>query len=70
MPDTVSNCVRCHGEVHPHRAALGFNTCTICGEVIARERKDCVVPLHKSNYIVVTDRKDLVGINSKGGLVK
>ena len=30
----------------------------------------CVVPMHKSNYMVVTNRADLVGINSKGGLVK
>jgi hypothetical protein len=41
-----------------------------CGEVEARKVKHCVVPLHKSNYIVVRDRDLLTGVNQKGGIVK
>jgi len=29
-----------------------------------------VAPLHKSNYIVVTNRADLRGLNNKGGLYR
>jgi hypothetical protein len=29
-----------------------------------------VANLHKSNSILITDRRDLIGINQKGGLVK
>jgi hypothetical protein len=28
------------------------------------------VPMHKSNYVVVTDKNLLTGVNQKGGLVK
>jgi len=38
-----------------------------CGEQEARGVKHTVVPMHKSNYTVITDRRDLMGINNKGG---
>jgi hypothetical protein len=41
-----------------------------CGEQQARKVKHCIVPMHKSNYIVVTDREDLKGINNKGGFYR
>jgi hypothetical protein len=52
------------------RWKLGFYTCLSCGEEQAREVKHCVVPMHKSNYVVVSDRNLLTGVNQKGGLVK
>ncbi len=30
----------------------------------------CIAPLHKSSYMLITNRQDLVGLNNKGGLVK
>lgn len=39
-------------------------------EAKARERRFCVVPMHKSNYIPVTNREDLKGINNKGGFYR
>jgi len=63
-------CVRCSGEVHPRRFNAGYNTCLTCGEVIARKRVFTVAPMHKSNYMLITNRDDLVGLNNKGGLVK
>jgi len=40
-----------------------------CGEAQAKARKHTIVPMPKSNYIVVTDRSLLLNLNSshKGG---
>ena len=62
----------CENVVSAARRAIGRYTCTQCGERSAvRERASwCVAPMHKSNYMLVTQREDLVGLNNKGGLVK
>jgi len=59
----------CGEEIVPQRSALGYRTCLPCGEVAAKEVKHCIVPMPKSNYIVVTDYTLLRGLNSshKGG---
>ena len=46
--------------------------CWDCRENAAREvRKGwCIAPLHKSNYVLITSKPDLQGLNNKGGLVK
>lgn len=63
-------CMQC-GEQYPlARLHLGYSFCLPCGDEIAKERKFTVVPMHKSNYVCITDRTDLLGINNKGGLVK
>ena len=59
------------GEIIPlGRLSLGYKTCLKCGEKQASKVKHCVVPLPKSNYILVTDFSLLVGLNSshKGGV--
>jgi len=38
-----------------------------CGEIEAQKVKHTIVPMHKSNYVVVSDKADLKGINNKGG---
>lgn len=63
-------CLKCGEEVADARASLGYDTCLPCGEVYARKRRHCIVPMHKSNYVVITNRDDLLGINNKGGLIK
>jgi len=51
-------CVTCQIEaVDPRRVEAGFITCLRCGEVDARRVKHTVVPMHKSNYVVVRDRE-------------
>lgn len=60
----------CGEEVDARRIALGYQCCLSCGDKLARERKFTIVPMHKSNYVAVFDRADLLGINNKGGLVK
>lgn len=59
----------CGDDIHPARASLGFRTCLSCGEKAARKQTHCIVPMPKSNYIVVTDMALLRGLNSshKGG---
>ena len=62
-------CVNCSEDVNHNRWALGFKTCLKCGEALARSIKHTIVPMHKSNYVPIFNHQDLVGINSKGGIV-
>ncbi len=64
------DCRRCGLPIHEGRAALGYVQCRICSEVAGPKPVRTVVPLHKSNYILVTSREDLAGINNKGGMVR
>lgn len=62
-------CFVCQDDIDPRRSALGYRTCLFCGEEAARRETHCIVPMPKSNYIVVTDRSLLRGLNTshKGG---
>ena len=66
----MTHCVRCGDDINPKRVALGYRVCILCGEEAAREERTAwtVVPMHKSNYVLLTSREDLKGINNKGGL--
>lgn len=68
----MRTCPHCGEPVNPKRAALGYRTCLPCGEQDARAERAgwCIAPLHKSNYMLITNRQDLAGLNNKGGLVK
>jgi len=74
--DTHANaaplCNTCGDEVGTARYALGYRVCLFCGEEAAQTARAawCVAPMHKSNYMLITDRRDLAGLNNKGGLVK
>lgn len=63
-------CVKCGDHVLQARWKLGYNTCLACGDKQARQVKHTIVPMPKSNYIVVTNMELLVGLNSshKGGI--
>lgn len=64
------NCIHCDDDIDPRRAALGYRLCLFCGEEAAREERKgwTIAPLHKSNYMLLTSKEDLKGINNKGGL--
>ena len=55
-------CIKCGKPVNPARWELGYNICM---------RKECaypaptrtIVPMHKSNYVVVSDRALLKCLN-------
>lgn len=62
-------CTRCYAvRVEPQRARALRPTCAACGEKLASKVKHTIVPIHKSNYTLITDASDLKGINNKGGL--
>lgn len=68
--DRVHLCNHCHFNKVPfQRWKAGYFTCMPCGEELAQEVKHTIVPMPKSNYIVVTDRSLLINLNSshKGG---
>ena len=72
-PDTYEcandNCLEL---IHPARYALGYKFCLACGdrEAVRQRKLWCVAPMHKSNYLLITDKQDLTGLNNKGGLVR
>ena len=70
MPEL--NCCWCGDVVASGRWALGIRCCLTCGETQAiKDRASwCVAPMHKSNYMLITNRQDLAGLNNKGGIVK
>lgn len=63
-------CDKCGEDYSPQRLALGYRTCLPCGERQSRRVTRTVAPLHKSNYILITDRAQLAGLNNKGGNVR
>ena len=64
------HCSLCGSEIEPPARGCITSLCVSCGEKHAKEKKHCIVPMHKSNYVVVTDKDVLTGVNQKGGLVK
>lgn len=66
---------KCHecGETYGiKRFKAGYKLCLHCGDKAAvQDRKLwCIAPLHKSNYMLITSKPDLQGLNNKGGLIK
>ena len=72
MPMSTPTCRTCGDEIIPAARAALKATCLACGERSAvQDRKSwCVAPMHKSNYMLLTNRADLLGINNKGGIIK
>jgi ribosomal protein L37AE/L43A len=65
---TTGICLQCGDEFDVARYKLGLRTCMVCGDKLAHKVRRCIVPMHKSNYVMLTDMNDLKGINNKGGL--
>ena len=66
-------CTVCYdGFVILGRWKLGYSTCLPCGDVQAHKKTKqyTIAPMHKSNYMLITNRDDLKGLNNKGGLIK
>ena len=49
-------CMECGSPYQYEREALGYDTCISCGDKKAGLVKHTIVPMHKSNYVVVTDK--------------
>lgn len=61
----MAECITCNAEYSAKRAALGYKTCLPCGEKETKNIKRTVVPMHKSNYVLITNRQELSGVNNK-----
>jgi ribosomal protein L37AE/L43A len=72
MVDETFNpqCKLCGDVYNEERFKLGYAICLSCGDDLANKVVRTVAPMHKSNYVLITNRADLVGLNNKGGLVK
>ena len=60
-------CRSCDEQYSTERWRLGYKHCMPCGEKLSRETIRTVAPMHKSNYMLITNMEDLKGINNKGG---
>jgi len=60
-------CSDCGSPYSKKRLQAGYDICLNCGETQAKRVKHTIAPMHKSNYVVISDLKDLEGINNKGG---
>jgi hypothetical protein len=64
-------CTACYfNHVETARAAMQISkklrlTCMPCGEQLAKEVRHTIVPMHKGNYVKVTDMNDLKDLNPK-----
>ena len=65
-------CKLCGLIYESQRFRLGYAVCLSCGDEIAelKTKRYTVAPMHKSNYVLITNKEDLKGLNNKGGLVK
>lgn len=70
--DNDPECVLCGNQYPPGRLAAGYKICLQCGdlEAVQARSKWCVAPMHKSNYQLITNRAELIGLNNKGGIVR
>lgn len=58
-------CMLCGEKFSLARAEIGYKLCLECGDGVAREVRHTVVPINKSNYMLVTDREILKQLNPK-----
>mgnify|MGYP003113157410 CR=1 FL=1 len=58
-------CQECGVDYSYARYQIGYNTCLECGETQARKVIHCTVPMHKSSYVVITSKADLLHLNQK-----
>ena len=63
-------CVRCGDTYSAKRANAGYQLCLSCGEADAQKRRHTIAPMHKSNYMLITNMEDLKGLNNKGGMFR
>jgi ribosomal protein L37AE/L43A len=63
-------CKLCGIGYDAERLSIGYAVCMPCGDDLASKVVRTVAPMHKSNYMMITDMSDLKGINNKGGLIK
>jgi len=66
----IPQCKLCGMTYAAERLAIGYAICMPCGDDLATKVVRTVAPMHKSNYMMITNMEDLKGLNNKGGLIK
>ena len=65
----MAHCTQCQcgTRIAQPRAQLGYQHCMECGEkqAIQARRAWCVAPINKSNYVLITDLRELAQLNPK-----
>lgn len=63
--DEDYSCTRagCGNPVNRYRYEIGYTLCKSCGEATAKKVRHTIVPMHKSNYVVVSDKALLKCLN-------
>jgi ribosomal protein L37AE/L43A len=56
-------CTVCGDKYAKKRRDKGYKLCLLCGEEQAQAVRHCIVPMAKSNYVVITDYSLLKGLN-------
>jgi ribosomal protein L37AE/L43A len=56
-------CKLCGCSYSAERLSIGYAICMPCGDDLANKTRHTIVPMAKSNYIVVTDLTLLKGLN-------
>lgn len=71
MSKSGHHCL-CGNVIPKARANIGYTTCMECGDKHAKKVRMgwTIAPMHKSNYMLITNMDDLQGLNNKGGLVR
>lgn len=67
--DTSPYRCKCGKPINKHRYELGYTVC-MSRECAPPPPTRTVAPMHKSNLVLVTDLRDLKGINNKGGFYR
>ncbi len=67
IQNNCNACRACGDDVIADRWALGYRTCTKCGERAARQVKHTIVPVPKSNYVYAHTKDDLISPYSHKG---
>jgi len=65
LDTAVGICLQCGMDFDWARFKLGYKVCMVCGDKLAKGVRRCVVPLNKSNYMMVTDMNILKQLNPK-----
>ena len=58
-------CRQCGDDIDLRRWSLGYKHCMVCGDDLAKKVKHTIAPMHKSNYVLITDTDLLRGLNNK-----
>lgn len=58
-------CVSCGDTFSRARKSIGYKLCMPCGDGQAKQRQHTIVPMHKGNYLPITDMNDLKDLNPK-----